>query len=354
MLPALAGVAGCGPGTTLWSWQYALGAVRGEMDYLGRAVPIEQGLEDPNLTDEQRAKLAFVIRARDYAEQSIGLNVGSSYRRFVNLNGQVLAWNLSGSRRDAIEAYLWQVPVLGPISYLGFFNHDEAAAERQRLLDAGYDTLLYEVDAFSTLGLLPDPVSSALLDRSYPGLADTVIHELLHNTVWVSRSTVYSESLATFVGRTGALQFIEQEYGAGADLLTQARNSYEDGDRINEFLKEMMAEVQALYAREIPSEEKIAGRETIFEAARQRFTVEVQPTLHSPALYAGYARVPYNNAFLLVNVRYNSDLGIFAEVFEATGRSWPEALAAFRQAGSETDPFAALRTWLDQHAPAAG
>lgn len=343
---ALAGLSGC-TAADAWSWNYALGAVGGELNYLSRAVPIEQGLEDPDLTQDQKDRLEFVIKARDYAEQMIGLNVGDSFRNFVNLEGQSLAWNLSVSRKDAIQAYTWNLPVVGPLPYLGFFNYDEAIAERDRLVSEGYDTLLYELDAFSTLGIMPDPVASTLLDRSLPSLADTVVHELLHNTIYNPSQTVFNESLATFVGRRGALDFLANEFGADSAIVIEAENGYADGDRINEFLKQMESDVQAVYAQDISGDEKISLREQVFEAARQRFRDEIQPTLRQPNRYGAYGQLNYNNAFLLVNVRYNNGLHIFEQVHESTGRNWAQSLDIFRQAASSSNPYGYLQSYLD-------
>ncbi len=350
-LAGLAALGGCSSADA-WSWNYAAGALGGELNYLGRAVPIEQGLEDPNLTQDQKDRLAFVIKARDYAEQVVGLNVGSSFRNFVNLGGEGLAWNLSASRKDAIQAYIWNIPVAGPLPYLGFFNYDEAVTERDRLVSEGYDTLLYELDAFSTLGIMPDPVASTVLDRPLPSLADTVMHELLHNTIWNASQTVFNESLATFVGRAGALDFLASEFGPDSEILVDAQNRYHDGDLVNDFLKQMQADVQAIYVTSDSSEEKIARREEVFEAARQRFRSEVQPTLREPSRYNAYGTLNYNNAFLLVNVRYNNNLHVFEQVHESTGRNWSASLGVFREAAGAGDPYGFLQSYLDSHSAA--
>ncbi len=342
------GLTGCMPGSGPWAWQYAINAAAGEVNYLSRAVPIEQGLDDPDLTQEQRDKLSLVIKARDYAEQVIGLNVGSSYRTFVDLKGEGLAWNLSASRKDAIEAYLWDVPVVGRISYLGFFNYADALAQRDYLVSQGYDTFIYELDAFSTLGYLPDPVSSALLKRTTTGLADTVVHELLHNTVWSQASEVFNESLATFFGRTGGLEFLAHEFGSDSPLLQQAQDTYEDNDRINVYLKSIVDEVRTVYARDISYDEKIVQRETVFEAARTRFIADIQPLLHSPDRYGIYGTLNYNNAFLLVNVRYNSDLQVFRDVYDHVDHNWARSLEVFQQAARSSDPFAFLRDYVQE------
>ncbi len=343
----LAALCGCAPNDGLWSLQYAIGAAGGELNYVSRAVPIQQALTDPDLTQEQRDKLQLVIDARDYAQKVIGLNVGSSYQTFVNLHGQVLAYNVSASRKDAIEAYTWNLPVVGTIAYLGFFNKSDALAERDYLVSQGYDTFMYDVDAFSTLGYLPDPVSSKLLERTVPNLADTVVHELLHNTIWAPGNDRFSESLATFVGRTGGMEFLKYKFGADSAVLQQATEAYEDGDLIQEFLNSVATYAKNLYAQKISSQDKIAQRDRVFQAARQRFANEIKPQLHNPDRYAGYATFQYNNAFLLVNVRYNSDLSIFSRTYESVNRDWSAALSIFREAARASDPIAFLQSHLD-------
>jgi len=334
----MAGGCGC------YELGYSASAVIGELNFLAAAVPIEEALQDPTLTDEEREKLALVIRVRDYAEQVIGLNVGDSYRSFVNLHGEALAWNLSASRKDAIEAYTWNLPFVGSISYLGYFWFDRAVFQRDWLVEQGYDTLIYEIEAFSTVGLLPDPMTSALLKHDEPKLIDTIMHELLHNTIWSGRNTVFDESLAVFVGRTGAIEFLIGEYGPEDPLVQRARESHADTKLFNAFLDELGAELDELYGSDLTREEKITAREPIFEAARQRVADELLPALNHPATYETYATFNFNNAFLLVNQRYHTDFDLFASVYELTGRNWETALGLFRQAAESDDPFAFLRS----------
>jgi predicted aminopeptidase len=323
---------------------YALTVAIGELQLLSAAVPIEAALEaDTTLTDEQREKLELIIRARDYAESTIGLNVGGSFRNFVNLHGEPLSWNLSASHKDAFEPFIWDIPVIGPIPYIGYFDKDAAVAERDRIVELGYDTYLYEVDAFSTIGMLPDPVASSLLRRSIGSLIETVMHESLHNTIWHSGRVTFNESLATFVGRTAGVEFLVHEFGQEDDVVTQTLLAYEDADRLNAFLLELADELEILYASDVPSERKIADRDEIFEAARVRFNDEVLPLMNVPEHFTFYGAYRLNNAFVLARVRYFSGQEVFQDVFEQCGRDWACALAVFAEAARTTDPLGYLK-----------
>lgn len=331
-------------GTGCQHLDYALTVTVGELHLLCAAVPIEAALEtDTSLTDEQREKLELIVRARDYAESTVGLHIGGSFRNFVNLHGEPLSWNLSASRKDAFEPFIWNLPVVGYIPYIGYFDQDDAIVERDRIAALGYDTYLYEVDAYSTIGLLPDPVASSLLDRSKGSLVDTVMHESLHNTIWSSRKVTFNESLATFVGRTAGIEFLLLEYGESDEIVDETRRSYEDTDRLNVFLLELVDELESLYESDRSSESKIADRNDIFEAARVRFNEDVLPLMNAPERFAFYGEYSLNNAFLLATVRYHSDQEVFEDVFEQCDRDWPCALAVFADAARSDDPLRTLQ-----------
>jgi predicted aminopeptidase len=211
-----------------------------------------------------------------------------------------------------------------------------------------YDTLIYEVDAYSTAGFLPDPVNSALLERDLVSLLDTLFHELLHNTIFKSGDTTFNESLANFVGRTAALEFIKVEFGEDSPLVEEADRIFADMDRFNEFIEELTEEVNVVYHSDLSYDDKLTAREEIFEAARNRFTEQVLPLMNNPSDHEKYTTLNYNNAFLLVNERYNSNPEVYAGIFEMVGGDWSQALAIFSQAAAMDDPVGFLRGILGQ------
>jgi predicted aminopeptidase len=131
--------------------------------------------------------------------------------------------------------------------------------------------------------------------------------------------------------------------GGGDEVITALEVSYADQERITAWLLQLAAELEAHYAQDISSAEKVAGREAVFQAARERFTNEVLPELSTPVQYEWWARIPTNNAFVLLRRRYHLDLDVFAAVYDAVGGEFAALLDALRDAAGAADPFARLR-----------
>jgi len=332
------------PGCGL-DWAYIIPTVSGQLELLRDADPIDDALAGGELTDEQARLLRLVRDVRVFARDEIGLNVGNHYTTFYNAHGEPIAFNISASRREKFEPYFWSFPFVGSLPFLGYFDVDAVRAERDRLIDLGYDVFIYEVDAYFVGDYFPNPILSPMLERPEENLIDTVIHELLHATIVRNNDTPFNESLATFVGRTGALQFIDTYFTAEPARRSAAIERFEDSDRYSAFALELYTDLDAYYALEMPTAIKIAGREAIFQAGRDHFESNVLPQMHHPESYTWVADYPSNNAILLGVRRYNLELELFDRIFNALDGRWSEALAVFEAAANAPDAYAYLRAW---------
>ena len=82
----------------------------------------------------------------------------------------------------------------------------------------GFDARLGAASAFSTLGWFNDPLLPTTVRGDSLTLANTVIHELTHNTFYASGGAVFNESFANFVGSRGAERFFRSRgQNAAAD-----------------------------------------------------------------------------------------------------------------------------------------
>lgn len=334
------------------SLPYIVQLAQGHFRSQGEAEPIDDVLASGRLSEEDADKLRLLVKARQFAVETIGLNGGQSYTTFYDTSGAPLAYNLSAARQDALIPKTWSFPIVGEVQNLVFFDEAYLHDTETSLEAAGYDIMTYELDAYSSAGFFVDPVRSPMLRRSTLSLVDTIIHELLHNTVWRPSAPMYNESLATFVGRQGAQEFLLAEFGPDYSWSRTAPLYYADTDAVSAFLSDFYAELEAYYAQPLSSAEKVAGREAVFQAARDRFVNEIQPRLNFPTVFASYGNLPTSNAYMLTHRRYNLDLDVLADVYAATGRDWHAALDVYRAAaGAAGDPFAYLRDWLAKQQP---
>ena len=219
-----------------------------EAKILSRRQSISRLVEDPRTEPTRRAKLALVLRVRDFAADSLGLDAGRSYTTFSQLDSDTLALVLSAARKDRFEAYTWWFPIVGRVPYRAFFSESGAAEAVRDLEGKGYDAYVRPTAAFSTLGWFADPLVSPLLRYDSISLANTVVHELLHNTIYLSGQAVFNESLATFVGARGAIEFfclVEPD----PRLCATARGAWRDELLFGRYLTELVEELDFLYAR---------------------------------------------------------------------------------------------------------
>jgi predicted aminopeptidase len=319
---------------------YVIRAGIEEAKILSRRQPIARLVEDPSTPPERRAKLSLVLQARTFADRHLGLAAGESYTTFSQLDSDTLALVLSAAHQDEFRAHTWWFPIVGHVPYKGFFSESAARREIRRLEEKGFDTYLRPTSAFSTLGWFNDPLVSPVLRYGDVDLANTVIHEIFHNTLYLAGEAQYNESLANFVGSRGAIEFFCRRDGPESPTCRQATGAWEDDLLFGRFMEELVGELEAVYGRaDLAREQKLAAREEVFERARRRFAEEVRPRLQVQS-FASFTTSPLNNATLISRRLYYGRLELFEQVFRSRGgdlrRTVDDIVAAVRGAD---DPY---------------
>src|SRR5207247_4069746 len=120
-------------------------------------------------------------------------------------------------------------PIDGTAPYKVYFDFDAARREARDLADDGLDVYVRPSDAFSTLGFFNDPLLNTTLKGDSIGLANTVIHELTHNTFYASGQAPFNESFAMFVGARGAGAFFRSR---GQEAAAAKVDAEWEGDKL--------------------------------------------------------------------------------------------------------------------------
>lgn len=323
---------------------YVIQAGIEEAKILSRRRPITEVIADPATSAETRRKLTIVQQARDFAEHALDLDAGDSYTTYSWVDSDTLLLVVTASAKDRFRAHTWWFPIVGHVPYKGFFDFDDAFAEARRLEREDLDVQVRPSAAFSTLGWFNDPLLNTMLRYDDVSLANTVIHELLHNTIYIPSRISFNESFANFVGERGAIEFFCNRDGEDSARCVAARNAWADNLTYAAFLSGLVSELEALYGREdIDRATKLARRERIFAAARTRFTTDVEPRLLT-RLFRGFATRPLNNATLIGTRLYYDRLAVFEAVYRHYGQDFRNALAAILRAARARpeDPYAAV------------
>jgi predicted aminopeptidase len=327
---------------------YVIRAGIEEAKILSRRRPIARVIEDPATTDATRHKLRLVLQARDFAAHGLDLDTGESYTTYSWVESDTLLLVVTASEKDRFRAHTWWFPIVGHVPYKGFFNFDNAIREARRLEREGLDVQVRPSSAFSTLGWFNDPVLNTLLRYDDVSLAGTVIHELLHNTIYLPSRVSFNESFANFVGERGAIEFFCNRDGEDSARCTTARDTWADNLRYAAFLSALVADLEAIYGRDdIDRDTKLVLREAAFDRAREQFTNEVEPDLRTN-LFRSFARRPLNNATLIGTRLYYDRLDLFESVYDHHGGDFTAALHAIIAAARSNpdDPFAATASLL--------
>ena len=320
------------------SAEYYLRAAWEEGRILWRRTPIEAMLAGDALAPDVRRKLEVVLQVRDFARDELRLNVGGSYAAHSYVDRRVLLHVLTAVPKTSFEPHTWWFPFVGRVPYKGYFDRDDAQREADSLAAQGYDTNIRPAGAFSTLGWFDDPLLDHLLQLDRVTLADVVLHELLHNTLYVPGSVAFNESLANFVGKRGAIDFFTRRYGPQSPEAGAARRAWREEVEFSGLMMELTRRLRALYAGPLPEAEKLRRREQIFARVQRQWARALEG--RSDHRHASFSRRSLDNAVILQHLLYVTDLARFEELYQREGRRLPKAVEAVRAAAKDGgDPF---------------
>lgn len=328
--------------------RYLLRGAWEETKILARRRPLNDILADSATTPALRAKLQLVLAARAFAADSLGLDAGQSFTTYSETGHDTLTLVVSGAYRDRLKAYTWWFPVVGRVPYKGYFDFDQARREERALNARGFDTRLGAVSAFSTLGWFNDPLLPSTLRSDSLTLANTVIHELTHNTYYAPGGAVFNESFANFVGSRGAERFFLSRGQPAAAAEVAAR--WDDEKVMGRFWATLYARVDSAFKAHPgdeagPVADRLAAREVLFGEARLALLQELAPRLKTVSIRS-VERVKLDNAVLMSRRVYLTDLDAFDAVLAKDGRDLRRAIKdiiAAAKADTAKKPFDAVK-----------
>ena len=324
-------------GSALCSGCYTLKQGTTMLGYLNRAVPLED-----LLTEEDQRFAGQVADIRRFAMDELGLKESKNYTKYVELDRNYLAAVVSACAKDSFTRHEWWFPVVGKVPYKGFFNAEDARKERTKLEKKDLDVWIRGVDAFSTLGWFEDPLYSYMKDYEIRDLAELIIHELLHATVFLKNHTQFNEELAEFVGSEGAKLYMES-ISEAADDREEVRA---DGKKYIIFIQSLIAELDMMYNDPVLSRDQKLEKKAIIIKNSQESFLENYDENFTTENFRGFGTLPVNNAYLELYRLYYEKNNWFKDLYDRTGNDLGNIINAAKTLKGKEDPRVELENYL--------
>lgn len=309
-------------------------------------VPIDEVLNESNLTDEQRKKLLLVKKAKRFATDTLGLESSRNYETYVDLKRPYVTWVVRAAPAFELKPHNWWFPIVGSVPYKGYFSIEGAKSEAKRMKEKGLDIYIRGVSAYSTLGWFSDPVLSSMLNYTEHDLVNVIIHELVHATIFIEGHVDFNERLATFVGNKGAELFYKSVLKNSAETLELIKRENYDQEIFSEFITRELKSLREFYKKnegKISVEQKQARLKEI----QTRFAEGEKPKLLTDS-FEWFEKRTLNNAILLSLETYQSDLSDFQKLYDKLGEDFQKLIEACKKLEDEENPEQALKELVSE------
>ena len=227
--------------------QYGLSQLHGQLSIIYHAQSINVAIQDNSFTNEEQKKMKLIEEIKSFATDSLGMNKNDNYTKVYNQHQKPILLVVSACEPYSFNAYHWSFPFLGNMPYKGFFNFKEARREYSRVRNLGLDAEMYSPAGWSTLGWFNDPIQSEMLHQSCGSLANTILHELTHGTLFVKNDINFNENLASFIGDKGTENFLETKYGKFSKELKDYENKKKDNNVFRDYILKGTETLDSLY-----------------------------------------------------------------------------------------------------------
>lgn len=285
------------------------------------ARPID-GIAPGRLPPDEQSLLAEAERVRRFAVGTIGLSDSGAYTVYYRTQRDHLVDVVSAAGEFSFERREWWFPFMGRFPYKGFYRRAGAERLAARLERRGWDVIIRPVEAFSTLGFFRDPLVSFMADYPAPRLAELIIHEKAHATVWVRGEGQFNEEFATFVGREGARRFIARRYPGDAEgMVAEWQARRRDSARFREDIQSLRSELAAFYAASsgVPVAERREDKAARITSFQRGFAKRYDERYETEAFRA-FAEITVNNAYIDLFETYSGSIDRFEDFHLSVGQ----------------------------------
>jgi len=329
------------------------------LHYLGllaKGRPVAKVLADPSTSASTKTLLLDAEAIEAFGREKLGEKPTRNFRKIVQIQGDTLVHVVQACASLSFDRYLWSYPLVGRLPYRGYFNLKDAEKEAAGIRAKGYDAIVRDADAFSTLGWLSDPLWSFMANYDEADLADLILHESMHATAFrTERSPLaaegagdWNEGIAVFVGDQGSLLWLESKYGKDSKQVAATIAARKDDATFAAFLRETATELTAVYSSNASDDEKRLRKAAIIAERAKTFIAEYD-SLFTTDRYRKVAMDKINNAWLDLYRLYEGEPALYRNWYDKVDNGDLRAFIVDMTglAKGKPDPIVAMRQRLD-------
>lgn len=195
----------------------------GQISIQMKAVKNSKVLEDPKVSDEDKAKIRIIGVYKKYYEEFFEQKFDDIYEKTTFLDRKAVSYMVTASPKNEIKPHRVSFPFVGSFPYLAFFSLDSAKEFAKDLEEDGMVTWIRPVYAYSSLNYFDDRILSSFFVYSETELAELVFHELTHLLVFVKDDVGFNESLAQYIAHKVLERYMDGS--EAADFIVKRQES---------------------------------------------------------------------------------------------------------------------------------
>lgn len=294
--------------------------------------------------------VALVADIRQFGRDRLDLTIGNNYTRLIQTDRSHVADVVSAAGELSFERKTWWFPVVGRVPYKGYYRPQGARRLAARLDRRGWDVIVRPVGAFSTLGYFRDPLYSFMAEYSVARMAELILHESAHATVWIASDAQFNEEFATLVGREGAAAYLSARFGAQSQRLRDYRARQADAAVFRRDILALRDRLEAEFAAAAGEDAARSAKERAYRDFQADFRDPYYQQRYRSDAYRVYAEREINNAFVDLFATYESELDLHYRVLTALDEdlsAYVQLIADIASDRSVDHPHRALQRFLD-------
>lgn len=297
---------------------YYMQAARGQMEISNKREPIEDIVASDESSAKLVAQLAVVTEARQFSIDVLGLPDNDSYRSYADLERDYVVWNIVAVPEFSLQAKTWCYPIVGCVSYRGYFSEDKAQKKADDLRGEGYDVAFGGVAAYSTLGRFSDPVLNTMMHWGEIDLVAVLFHELAHQVLYIKDDTEFNESFATAVEEIGMERWLATR--DQTDELSAWRSRRELRAEFSKLVAIARDDLRTIYNEDLGTENKRLQKQQRLRAFAEAANELYAATGDTPPQWL---ESELNNARLVSTTLYHGRLQEFRQLLDECNGNLP-------------------------------